>query len=378
MDNLLTREKSGTQLHDLDDLLIVFLVIAAVSLLRGLLEGYAYYHVITEGVFILFYGFYFVFLRNKSLLQIKKLTMALVIFSFIVSIEYLLLTFQEGKIATIALQRIVTRQPYIALFTVPVLVSNIFFQKRIWIKILSIIAAFPIIAMVLISQWRGLWLGFLISSFAVVFLALNRDKFSFQKILKFIVLLILIMTTLVITILIIDQLFIGSAIVSLLNRGLSFTDVMGDDSIIMRISDTRRAWQQMQGSIVDILFGKGLGASYDRNSIYMTYPYQVDCTYIYIFWKMGLVGLLTFLLIGFKVFKKGFYAFKNTQDLFIKYITASLLSGFIGLYIASITSVCSIIYQFTIVWAFMISAVEIVYLKVRSEIIIPRRNNEQV
>jgi len=225
----------------------------------------------------------------------------------------------------------------------------------------------PMFPMVFLSQQRALWVGTIFSIFIVGGLAFLKEEISVAKMLRFILITLTILTGVVLLILLLDKYLAGSVLLTAFSRIQSLLAISIDKSANIRIAEIMRTLQHWQTHFVDIFIGTGLGDTRESVDFSRTVTHFVDNTYVFILWKMGLVGLATFLIMNILLLKRGYYIFTKSTVEKYKQLTAGLLAGWSGLLVVALTNTCLVLYRFAIVWALVFATLEMLYLKVQNE-----------
>jgi len=338
-----------------------FIIIIILSALRGGLEGFDLTALKIDAVFLSLYIYYFIYVNRFQLSDLQTLINALSIITIFVSIEYIMLAFSEATSGSILIKRVVTQQPHVAQISLPIFASYLFFPNAISKKILATIALIPLAGMIFFSQQRGLWVGITFSLILVGGFAFIKEQISLKKITKYITIILLIILILFLLFLIFDKLFFGSIFITFLSRVKTLSTLSADPSTNIRLAEIIRAFKQWDNNIVTVCFGTGLGAAYESVDLTRPNHFSVDNSYAFILWKMGIVGLIVFLLIIYSFFKKGLYVFKKSNNTEHRQIVAALMSGFGGLLIIALTNTCVARYRFIIIWSLIIAIIEIMY-----------------
>jgi O-antigen ligase len=109
--------------------------------------------------------------------------------------------------------------------------------------------------------------------------------------------------------------------------------------------------------IGQIIFGQGLGAtiiSPDRRFVLIT----PDNAYVYILWKMGVVGLISFLVMQFLFIKRCIFVLRRALVESDKIIALTGLLNIIGLLIVGFANACISQYEYLVIWTAIMGAVE--------------------
>ena len=115
------------------------------------------------------------------------------------------------------------------------------------------------------------------------------------------------------------------------------------------------------------ILGMGIGDRIMRTLLRPGLAHYVDNSYVYVYWKMGLLGLFSFLLVWFLFLKRCIFVLKHKIDEKSRLIVISSLAIFIGLALIALTNACLALYRFNIIWALTIGSVEIIARRVENE-----------
>lgn len=360
-DKAVALEIHGNRFSYLDWAILIFLILSTFSALMGATGGFPLDRVRGETFFLWCYGFYFIYTRSLTIDSTSFLWNMLMLIIVAVSIEYIFLSLSAGNIANILVTRIVTQQPNLAQIAFPFLGSYVFFKSPARVKIVSMIAMLPIGAMMFLCQQRALWVGVFFSILLVSGFAFCKERFSIARTLKFTLTFFSILGLIILAFILLDWIFTGSVILTLITKLTSLTALSVDQSMNIRLSEIYRALDQWDNSLVTIIFGTGLGAKFESIDIMRAGTAIVDCSYVYILWKSGLIGLAAYTFLVFAFFRRGFAVFNRATDESSKQITAALMSAFAGLLVIGLTNTCLVRYRFIVIWAFILATIEILF-----------------
>ncbi|MBN1780886.1 O-antigen ligase family protein [bacterium] len=281
--------------------------------------------------------------------------------SVVVSVEFIMLAISEGAVSSILINRVVTQQPHLAQIALPICVAYIIFPSRVHVKILSAISIVPLLGMIFFSQQRGLWVGVLFSVIVIGGFRYLFDQITIGRLIKYCLLVMLSFAILFGFFLLIDKLFFGSVFLTILSRLSTLSSLSTDASTNIRLGEIMRALDQWDNNVLTVIFGTGLGTSYESISIERAYPFSLDNAYAVVLWKMGLFGLIVFLMIYGSFYIRGFKIYLQSHNTQYKVIAASLMSGLAGLLVIALTNACIIRYRFIVIWVLIIAMIEIMY-----------------
>lgn len=344
----------------------LFLVMVVFSMLRGLVEYQESNVILVEATLLMLYVFYFIFTRHFEIDSMQSIVKIVFIICVAVSIEFILLALSELDSSSILVKRIVTQQPHLAQVGLPMSVGYVLFSDRMHKKLLSILCGLLMAGMAFFSQQRGLWIGLFFSILLMGGFAFFRDRVTVVKILKYGLIICLGVALLIGSLFILDRLLFGSVLTTVLERFGTLTTLSTDASLKIRFAEITRALSQWDDSVVTVFFGSGMGASYEAIDIERSFSYSVDNSYMWIMWKMGIIGLAFFLGIIVNFYYKGIRIFNGTKVMKHRRVAAVLMSGMGGLLLIGMTNACLSNYRFIIIWALMLSAIEMLHRQFRT------------
>ena len=135
---------------------------------------------------------------------------------------------------------------------------------------------------------------------------------------------------------------------------MDIEETLADVSYTIRANEVVEAIRTIKS---DFLIGKGIGASVVTRWRFMEHA-TVDNSYAYLYWKMGIFGLIAFL--GFYVvffvrsLKLLIHPIKSNERIFV----VTTILNFVALFIVALTNVCIVHYRFILIWAASIGFVE--------------------
>ncbi len=203
--------------------------------------------------------------------------------------------------------------------------------KALWIRFLLLLTIVLFSSALFVTFSRGYWVGALFSLMILFLLAAKpiKKRLLIQIALLFAVLWLIL------------QLYFGNfgelIIQAVAERFTSIGESIKDASVIGRIVETQTVWNLIKHNPI---VGYGLGMTYSFISpIPREMPtWYVHNGYLYIFFKLGIFGLLSFLAFYIKSIKMGFRFQKNSVDPFLRAIFLGFLAVLIGMLLVSMTS----------------------------------------
>ncbi|MBN1479531.1 hypothetical protein EH223_16555 [candidate division KSB1 bacterium] len=341
----------------MDKAVALFLVWTLFSAIWGMVNGGDMKYIYTEFYFFGLYIVYFIIRRNFDDLQ--QLWLVFIVISVIVCFVYIYIAFRETGLGSgFLIKRVSTQQPHLAQLAFPLLLSYFFFKSKTAHKMLIWLCIIPVFLMIFFSQQRGLWVGIIFSTLLLWGFSLIREGVSIKNFLKFVLFLIAASAFIVTVAFFIDKFFLGSTLLTLVERFNTLMKLSTDMSLKVRMGEISHAMQQWR--YVPII-GTGFGATINP-VILEHYPNNaVDNSYAVFLWKGGIIGLLIYLSITVLFFYRGFYVFKNTHNRNAQRLAAALLAGLAGLMVIALTNSCLAYYRYNIFWAMTLATIEVMY-----------------
>jgi hypothetical protein len=346
--------------HFLDKVIIIFLTYVFLNAAWGFYQNGKLGTVLYEFFFISLYTVYFfarLLFTNKK--WIKFFLGVLIVSSTSAAIQLIYMTYAILDVKSILLARVVTQQPHLAQISLPLLFGMILFGEKISHKILGGLVLLPNFLMVVFSQQRALYVGIVFSLVVMVFFYYFRAGFSFPRLLKFFLgaigVLILILIFLVIT----QKYFNLNFFLTVADRLATLSDVNVDESWRVRFTEVSLALEKWRNHI---FIGSGLGATYPNILSYRGNT-GVDNSYAFVLWKLGIWGIIFFVMIYVTFLIQGLKSFWVSKTRFEMTVTAGCLAGISGMMIVAITNSSLILYRFNMWWAILIAVVQYYYLR---------------
>lgn len=342
-------EKKWTmQLTVLDVFIGVFLVYATVNLLWGLYLNTSQYETLTDyfpiSLYVTYFLVRFLFVSEK---WIKRFLIVFVFASTFAALEYIVLALTNLDLTSIFINRVTTQQPHLAQISVPLLVGVLLYLDNTRLKIGAILFLGINLLMVIFSQQRGLWVGIVFSLFALLLLYHLKDGFSFGRIARFLFGFLLVITLLVAILILLERYLNLTFILTAYQRVVSMLELAQDRSLQIRMAEIGRVlgeWKE------HMLVGEGLGATYERIYVFRGNS-GVDNSYIFVLWKLGIIGLLLFMGIYITYIGQNFRLYWKLKTTREQFVLASLGVGMAGMLVIALTNQSIILYRFNLIWA---------------------------
>ena len=316
--------------------------------------------ILREAEYIFLFGFYWWATKVKANeTWIQKFSIFYVLLTTLVAVEFIIFVISAMNLESMLFHRIVTQQPFLALFAVPLLMLFFLESRKLLIKIsVSLMIILNIVSVVL-SQWRALTGGIIITILATLLIFSFRNGVtvtSWKTIFKIgiIGLLFLGVLFLVLVNTIIDE----GVLESLFRRYESFQSVTGDASWNMRYSGIQAALEEWKLSPI---IGRGFGNRFDARNFWVVYDNQLDNSYVFLLWKTGLIGITLFFSFLGVLAIHGFQLIRNLPDSWQRYYICAIVAGFAGLLFSSYFYLSLMRYRFIIFWALFLGTIEIMY-----------------
>jgi hypothetical protein len=335
--------------------------VTLLSAFRGLVLNPNLSIIRMETAFLLLYAIYFLYRVGLDFRGFSFLWRWFILAAILTSVVFVALAHSMGSLSGLFLSRVVTRQPHLALLGIPLLMSSMIMKRHWGQRLLSLGLLLPLLVMVFLSQQRGLWGGVLVTCFVLITLIYFRKERTWIRVLRFFILILLILCVIVGAVLVIDRFVEGSILLTLFSRMISMKSLSMDVSTQIRVSDIHRVVDAWDRSLWTRLVGTGLGASYESVDFARSYPYLIDNSYLFVLWKMGILGFLVLCGLLLSVLRKGMFLFFQTNEEEVRILIVGLVSGLMGLMVVALTNACLVQYRFIVVWALLFASIESLY-----------------
>lgn len=357
----LARTRYTFAFKTLDLVIIVFLFFVLLAALNGYLRGYDGKSWRWDVLPYPFYLAYFIFIYSNLRKKTNALYTAILILCIPVAFEMIYALIQSR--GAILFQRIVTQNIHLMQFAIPYAgLVAIFSESRNWKLIGGILLPVFVFAVV-ISQQRALMFSVFITLFILLFIYLRvrfqsaRERLRFLGTRSLIIIAIILIPFVFIEIFTKESLFL-----TFFSRFYIFLNPLN----LLRDSSWQIRWQEITRAMPlikeNIIIGAGLGATtISRHR--MILQITLDNSYIYILWKMGVFGLISFLSIYYIVIKRCALIIRSTKNNHEKIFSGAVLLNVIGLLIVGMTNVCIAHYRFIFAWLTLIASIELIARK---------------
>lgn len=345
----------------IDIVLLIFLSSMIISTVYGILKGnntkYLLYDFMTLSLYITFFIFMHSTLRYKP----KFFLNFIVICSLIIGIQFLNSLLSFGGI--VVLTRIVSGHIHLSQLALAYIGATIIYSSNRRMKIILSLSLPLILFSVLISQQRALWGSTLVVTLILIalFIWQHRDWIRNHQLRIFFILLA---TTLFVLIafFVINNLTGGRLHATLISRGFILFNpefLKFDESARIRFFEV---YDAIRDTSNEFIIGKGLGIGSVTRWRLVQHG-SIDNSYAYLYWKMGLIGLFSFLSFYILYIVRSLKVLRKSISSDDRIYVISVLLNFIALFIIGFTNVCLVRYRFILLWAASIAIVETIVRK---------------
>ncbi len=359
----LLRAPEKTEFRALDYLILFYLTLVGISFVRGVLYGFRLSYCIWDLMAQLWYVSYFIFQYSPLRKQIAKFYDIILVFTFLLSFEYIYGYTRLAPLGGLFLTRIVGKNIHLAQFALPYIGGIFIFGAPRGRKILAGIAFPVILTAIFFSQQRSLWFSVIFTLFVLFLLFLYvRRNWLIRNIKKILLIALIIVFIFIVFNVVLDIYFKQKLFLTTLARLLVFLNpelFTYDLSWRIRWREIGLVFEDLTGHL---LFGRGFGASIvsmDRHFVLLA----PDHAYFYILWKMGIVGVIIWFLIQLLFIKKCLFILFKSPVALEKIWALSAFLNLIGLMIIGLSNCALTTYEYIFIWAAMIATVEIISRK---------------
>ncbi|MEA3475264.1 MAG: O-antigen ligase family protein [Candidatus Cloacimonadota bacterium] len=342
--------------------MVLFILYLSLEIIRGRIYTYNSHYLLEESIKYLFYpiGFYFtisIFRDNQDdNTFLKQLLIVFLVLGAIIALQmfYYYFFITHGD-------RVLTRQANLLLISLMTSITLMaFYSMNKFLKILLTLLSIIYSIGILIFMQRSLWIGTFCSIIAfllILFIMRNKKSKSIIPIL-----------------LIIIMIFSGGFIIysnysintAKFEERFEVLDTgVRTFSVSARILSYLRVFSKIKENY---LLGKGMGDVLVTPYLNQRVVGIVDNSYIVILWKLGLIGLIIFMLIYFKTFKQLWFIIKNSQSNLYSIVSIIFFSTLIGYFVNGLACVIMTLYYFNFIWAAFIAITDFMYRKVCNNI----------
>lgn len=340
----------------MDKLLLIFIFVFSISAVIGFFRGFSRVYWAYNYLALLMYLGYFIFLYSPLSKKPRRLFDFAVLCSIFASIQYINSLSQFSS--TVVLRRISSEHIHLTQLVLPYLGVTILYASDKLRRIISALI-FPIVIVgLLICQQRSLWMSVFVTMVMLLLIFIYEKRHllfkNAPKVIYGIIAILIVLAGLYIGL----QKFTKGRLLPTLNfRILVFLSpkmVQYDISAITRISEIRTAFSSVKN---DFLFGRGLGDAFItrwRDSEQNT----VDNSFAYLYWKTGIVGLITFLMVIIYFLKRCITTLRKNLLVEEKIFVLTSFLNFIGMLIVAMINVSLAGFRAILIWSATFAVVE--------------------
>jgi len=271
----------------------------------------------------------------------KFLFNVVVIVFLIISIEYIIFNFNS-------FYRVTTYHNHYLPFVLGILMSTILFEKKMSIKILSVVGVILLWWGSYASGTRTLLIANFLVTVVVLFFYLRNKKSS----------LYMLKTLVIVLIFLIPVVFSGKQ--KPVSRGSynpsqrveSIATPLEDVSFVMRIEVVYTGIKKI---IENPIVGRGFGYALDLKYLLKQSVIFPDNNYIYYMLKGGIFFLIVALWLFFSIIKYSYKIFKMTDDNYIKIMMLANVAGVIGIMFFGLLNANLVKFKLNILYALSIA-----------------------
>ena len=349
--------------------ILIYAIIAILSFIHGYFNGYirSTSMLLRSELFPqLMYLSFFIFLTTSMKDFRKRILFDFILFaSAFIGLQ---LMYAYTKNSLVAFTRINTVTVHISLISIPYVLGILYYSKDIKRKIVSAVLLIPICFGVLICLQRSLWLAIGVVFVVSLFIFFYQRGFSIRRIL-FVFLIALIACTLLfsIAIFILTRVTAGGTILVLLKRLISlvnFEYLQVDSSAYVRITEIKQALSKING--IQWLIGRGIGDTFYSFLRTKTKSYVDNC-YAWVMWKMGIIGLISFLAIFVIFFQRSIFLLKKCAKSEENIYVMTLFLNIAGLLVVALGNASLVQFRYIMIWAISMGVMETMYKKYKNE-----------
>jgi len=340
---------------------LIFFFIVGLSFLVGLSHRNNLQIMYKEFRILCYYGVYFVAVKHfQDVKWIKLFSITVIVATLMAAFDYI---YTYNSLPTV---RFVSRQVHMFLLVTPFLISSMILDRNKLRKMVYFVILIPIGISVIISQTRGTWVSIGIAILLATFLSLfvriegQRKILSFSFAILTLIIIVFFSLNLIGRMSKVKREFVETRVESLSNLQIDYSLAMRTNSYLIILKKIKQ----------HLWFGNGLGdtATYNFFGRYSTQN-NVDSTYLTILWKMGIAGLVIFLILYFLLLKRIFFIYQKTQDIFLRIFSIGVISTFIAFLTLGTISPVLITYRFNFIFGVLFAITEILTKNWKKEVV---------
>ncbi|MCX7995462.1 MAG: hypothetical protein N3A65_06810 [candidate division WOR-3 bacterium] len=362
----LLKTEERADLRILDYFIISHLVLSIISAARGYFYGYKLSYCVWDFMAQFWYLGYFIFQYSPLKNHIERLYDMLLVFTLLLSFEYIYGYTKLASLGGLFLTRIVGKNIHLAQFAIPYIGGIFIFGAPRWRKFLAGLSLPFILVAVFFSQQRSLWFSITITLIILLIIFLYvRRRWLIKNVKKILLVSLLLVLVFIVLNVILDLYFKQKLFLTAFARFLIFLNpelFTYDLSWRIRWREIGLVFEDLNGHL---FFGRGFGASIvsmDRHFILLA----PDHAYIYILWKMGIIGLIIWSMIQLLFIKRCLFILKKGTIAEEKIFALTALLNLFGLMVIGLSNCALTTYEYIFIWSAIIATIEIISRKYAS------------
>lgn len=345
---LLNGGKLNLKLNYVQKPVLIFFLYNLIIYIAGLSNGTSYnssieiINISMYGAILLLPGF---IKDDESYYKLIKIAMFILL---LIAIQYTVINL------FISSRRFVTFQADLLPFGIGIASAYFVYSKKN--KLFGGVIAFLITFGLVITLTRGLWVAALATISLVGMFWLYEKGYSVKKMIVIVSLVILAGIGYVVKNTGSQNLNQGNTVE---DRAKGFTNPTEDHSLLMRVE---LGFYIVQKIIAKPFTGHGFGDFVQYKFLgkrkgRIIYP---DNSYLYLIWKIGLIGFLIYVWMIYRIFKQGINILRFTENSLHKIIILGTLAGFCGILVYSLTTPSLIAYnKLNLLYVILFTGVEL-------------------
>jgi hypothetical protein len=313
---------------------------------------------------LLYFSFYFILLATLRTIEDAKLIIKFVLIgSAIVCLQYIILQIVEERFL-----RVATYHADMFPLLLSISIAAAAYLRKSSHRLLAVGMSALLVIGLIISLTRAEWAASGVALLVLMFLMMIDKKIKVKAwLVGAIVPIFAIAIIVVLDPNIITDILNLKATKQVTQRAESFSNAGEDASLLMRVDLDNTAFQRFRQFPI---LGAGLGDVVRYKMFSNALIWSLDTSHLYVLWKMGLAGFTIYIFFLGYIINRSYYVFRKTREIFFKWVSAGVLSGFCGLFLLAFFSSALTKYNLNLVWAICLAVVEFGALQ------IPEQNEE--
>ena len=330
---------------------VLLIAVALQGAIHGSTAGHPFDHVIDEFALYLQFAIAIVVIRgNLSERGIKYVLWGLVIATLLVSVRYL-----DIFVTYHGLHRATSDQQHLLNLTIPVLFAFALLARNWRERVIALLLALPMLPAAYVTQTRAIWLYAPFSIFLLAALYVFHHHVNLRNLAAFGIAVAVAALAVGGYILLTKGMSMGHATIAA--RAGTLGKLGTDLSLAVRVD---MGFQALKRGLTAPIWGSGLGDYLRPNIVYLRLDaYFLDFTYVWVFWKLGLLGLVAVVGLYAVFMNRVWFVYRRTTDLFQRRVAAGVFVSFVALLIIGFESGILTNFRFNLVWATLMGIFEL-------------------